>query len=76
VTVHALGHVGAFVPRARTRYSAPSLGRRRPLQRVGAIAGDLLALGVVVFCIPFVILAVGIPVAGIVQLLLWVGRLL
>ena len=76
MTVHALGHVGAFVPRARTLHSAPSLGHRRPLRRAGAIAGDLFALGGIVFCIPFVILAVGIPIAGIVQLLLWIGRLL
>jgi hypothetical protein len=40
-----------------------------------ALAGDLLALAAVVFTIPFIILAVGLPIAALVQLLLLIGRL-
>jgi hypothetical protein len=35
---------------------------------------DVLMLLAVIVSIPFVILAVGIPIALIVQLLLWTGR--
>jgi hypothetical protein len=46
------------------------------LRRTGEAAVDLLALLGVVFAIPFVILAVGLPVALSVRLLLWaVGAL-
>jgi hypothetical protein len=41
------------------------------LRRVADIFGDLLALIGIIFCIPFVILAVGIPIALCVRLLLW-----
>jgi hypothetical protein len=37
---------------------------------------DGLMLLAVILVIPFVILAVGIPLALVVQLLLWIGRLL
>jgi hypothetical protein len=30
----------------------------------------------IVFCFPLVILAIGIPIALVLQLLLWIGRLL
>jgi hypothetical protein len=43
---------------------------------VGAVAGELLMLVAIVFCFPLVILAIGIPIAVFVQLLLWIGRLL
>jgi hypothetical protein len=46
------------------------------LRRLRAAAGDALALIGVVLAIPFVILAIGIPIALFVQLLLWIGRLL
>jgi hypothetical protein len=37
---------------------------------------DVLSLLAMVLAIPFVVLAVGIPVALALQLLLWIGRLL
>ena len=45
------------------------------LRRAAGLAGDVLLLGAVIFCIPFAILAIGIPVAFLVQLLLWIVRL-
>ena len=43
----------------------------------GAVAvGDVLAAVALVLSIPFVILAIGIPIALIVRLLLWLGGLL
>lgn len=46
------------------------------LRRAAVIAGDLLGAVAVVLCVPFVILAVGIPIALGVRLLLWIGGLL
>jgi hypothetical protein len=45
------------------------------LGRAAVVSGDLLATVGIVLCIPFVILAIGIPIALCVQLLLWIGRL-
>lgn len=45
------------------------------LRRAAGLAGDVLLLGTVIFLIPFAILAIGIPVAFFVQLLLWIVRL-
>ena len=39
-------------------------------------ATDIVALLAVIFAFPFVILAVGVPVALILNVLLWLGRLL
>ena len=44
-----------------------------PLRRAAAFVGDLLALAGIVFCIPFVILGLGIPLALTVRLLLWIA---
>lgn len=54
----------------------PAPGRRAAglIRRAGSFLGDGLMLLAVVFAIPIVILAVGIPVALVVQLLLWIGR--
>jgi hypothetical protein len=46
------------------------------LWRAAAAAGDLLGAVAVVLCIPFVIVAIGIPIALCVRLLLWIGGLL
>lgn len=43
-----------------------------PLRRAAAVVGDLLAAAALVLSIPFVILALGIPVALGVRFLLWV----
>jgi hypothetical protein len=47
-----------------------------PFRRAAVIVGDLLAAVAIVLCIPLVILAIGIPIALCVRLLLWIGGLL
>ena len=42
--------------------------------RVGSAIADVLLTMGIVMCIPLVILAVGIPIAGVMWLLLQVGR--
>ena len=44
--------------------------------RTARIIGDLLAALGVVLCIPFVILAIGIPIALFVRILLWIAGML
>jgi hypothetical protein len=46
------------------------------LWRGAVVGGDLLGAMAIVLCIPFVSLAVGIPIALCVRLLLWIGGLL
>ena len=43
------------------------------LRRVARATGDLLMAVGLVFCIPFVILAIGIPVALLLRGLLWIA---
>jgi len=59
------GALGATFDRPRP------LADRGVMQRATAIAGDVLAAVSVVLFIPFVILAIGIPFALFVRLLLW-----
>ena len=47
-----------------------------PFRRAAVVVGDLLGAGAIVLCIPFVILAIGTPIALLVRLLLWIGGLL
>ena len=60
-----LSHVPAGGPALAARKTA---GRRF----LGA-AGDLLLLLALIFCIPMVILAIGIPIALLLQLLVSIG---
>jgi uncharacterized membrane protein len=46
------------------------------LGRAAHIVGDLLLAVGVVLCIPFVILAIGTPIALCVRLLLWIAGML
>ena len=61
---------------------ATTFNQARPLRRPGSlgraasVVGDLLAAVAIALCVPFVILAIGIPIALGVRLLLWVGGLL
>ena len=61
---------------------ATTFDRARPLAVRGALGraalavGDLLAALAIAFCIPFVILAIGIPIALCIRLLMWIGGLL
>lgn len=45
------------------------------LRRAASLGGDVLLLGGLILCVPFAILAVGVPIALLVQLLLWIVRL-
>jgi hypothetical protein len=45
----------------------------RPFRRAAAMIGDLLGAVAIVLCIPAVILAIGIPIALCVRLLLWIA---
>jgi hypothetical protein len=47
-----------------------------PLRRAASTMGDLLGAVGLVLCIPFVILAIGIPIALCVRLLLWIVGML
>ena len=46
------------------------------LWRAAAVVGDLLGAVAIVLCLPIVILAIGMPIALCVRLLLWIGGLL
>ena len=41
--------------------------------RAAQFAGDLLAAAAVIVCIPLAIVAIGIPIALVVRLLLWLA---
>ena len=60
---------------ATTFGEAPALSVPDPLRRAAVIVGDLLGAMAIILCIPFVILAIGIPVVLCVRLLLWIGGL-
>jgi len=47
-----------------------------PFRRAAVVVGDVLGTVAIVLCIPFVILAIGIPIALCGRLLLWIGGLL
>jgi hypothetical protein len=46
-----------------------------PFRRAAVVVGDLVGAVAIILCIPFVILAIGIPIALCVRLLLWVAGL-
>ena len=46
------------------------------VRRVALVIGEVLSAVAIVFCIPFVILAVGIPIALCVRFLLWIVGML
>ena len=47
-----------------------------PFRRAAVVVDDVLGAVAIVRCVPFVILAIGIPIALCLRLLLWVGELL
>ena len=47
-----------------------------PFRRAAVVVGDVLGAVAIVLCIPVVILAIGIPIALCVRLLLWMGGFL
>ena len=46
------------------------------VRRVAVVIGDVLSAVAIVLCIPFVILAIGIPIALCVRFLLWIVAML
>ena len=64
----------------RTALAAPfdrtrALAVPGPFRRAAVVVGDLVGAVGVVLCIPLVILAIGIPIALCVRLLLWMAGL-
>ena len=55
---------------------APNLEGSGSLRRAAGVVGEFLTLVGIVCCIPFVILAIGLPLALAVRLLLWVAGVL
>ena len=60
-------------PLATTFNQARPVGVRGPLRRAAVVVGDLLGAVAIALCIPFVILAIGTPIALCLRLLLWIG---
>lgn len=75
MTRAAPSHTGSAVPGAGTLTVAPVGGAAARSRRAVEVAGDVLLAAAVVMGFPLVILAIGIPIALVVQLLLWIGRL-
>ena len=61
---------------ATTFTQARPLGAPGGVRRTAVVVGDLLAAAAIVLCIPVVILAIGLPIALGLRLLLWIGGLL
>ena len=47
-----------------------------PFRRAAVVVGDVLGAVAIVLCLPLVILAIGVPIALFVRLLLWIAGLL
>ena len=63
------------LPAAAPTLDAPALGGvRSRLRKAASHGGDALLLVGVIVSIPFAIMAVGIPIALLLQLLLWIIR--
>jgi hypothetical protein len=74
----ATTHPGNVEPAARVTTFAhagpPAVAGR--FRRAAVVAGDLLGIIAIVLCIPFVILAVTVPIVFGVGLLMWLAGLL
>jgi hypothetical protein len=60
---------------ATTFGEAPALSVPGPLRRAAVVVGDLLGAAAIVLCLPFVILAIGMPIVLFVRLLFWIAGL-
>ena len=60
---------------ATTFDQAPALTVPGPFRRAAVVVGDLLGAMAIVLCIPFVIMAIAIPIVLCAQLLSWIGGL-
>jgi hypothetical protein len=72
----ALPRSDVAVASARTLTLPPMQRVTAQLRRAVDVGGDVFVAAAVVLCIPFVVLAVGIPIALFVQLLIWIARLI
>ena len=61
---------------ATTVDDARSLVVPGALHRAAVVIADLLGVAGLVLCVPFVILAIGIPIALCLRFLLWIAGLL
>lgn len=75
MSTRAIHHRQRVLVGAPSLQPASVLRRLAPLRSAAAIAEDVLLLGAVVFSIPFVVLIVGVPVALVLQLVLWLAGL-
>jgi hypothetical protein len=66
----------ASVVHPDTLGSVWTIARPSLFQRAASIGTDVLWLAGIIVLIPLVILAVGIPIALVLRLVLWVGQLL
>lgn len=64
------------LPTATTVDQAGALILPGPFRRAAVVVGDVLGAVAIVLCLPLVILAIGMPIALCVRLLLWIGGLL
>lgn len=62
--------------RPPTTITQPSSLAPGPFRAVANAIGDLLGITVIVLCVPFVILAVAMPVVLLIRLLMWLAALL
>lgn len=69
----ALGH--ERLTAATPTFEPAAQGAAARLRRAASIGGDVLLLGGVILCLPFAILAIGVPIALLVRLLVWIIRL-
>ena len=76
MTVHAIEHAHPGVPIALPIDHLSIGGATGWFDRARAILIDLLLLTAVVYSIPLAILAVGIPIALVLQALLWLARMI
>lgn len=75
MSTKAVLHPGVGLADARALERSRATGTAT-FRRVAEGAGDLLLLLSIILCIPVVILAVGIPIALFLQLLLLIWRLI
>lgn len=74
-TVHAMAPGNRELAMPLIVLAAPTLPPQVAsswLQRAGAVVGNLVVLVGLVFCIPFVLMAIGAPIALLLNLLLWI----
>ena len=74
MSTEALRHADEMVTSARTLDPPSGRGVAARLRQAVDTGRGVLELAAVVLSVPFVILAIGIPIALFVQLLLWVAR--